>query len=408
MPSNSSKAKRPRKTANRPEKPYADFPLYPHPSGHWAKKIRGKLHYFGRWGRKQNGSMERVDGDGWQAALDLYQEQRDDLHAGRTPRTTGDGLTVADLCNRYLTAKTRKVEAGELAPRSFQELKQTTDRIVAAFGKRRLVDDLAADDFESLRATAAKRWGPTRLANEITRVRGVFKFGVENGLIEKTVRFGSEFRKPSKATMRKHKATTGKLLFSREQVRALLDAAGVQMKAAILLGINAGLGNADISGLQMEHLDLKAGWLDYPRVKTGVPRRAPLWPETTTALKAAIKERPEPTCDDDAGCVFLTPAGRFVRINDKARTDYLAHAFPKLMRGEKITGRKGLGFYSLRHTLATVGLEAKDRGALKGIMGHTEHDMLSAYDEAGPSDDRLRAVTDHVRKWLFPRSRKRK
>ena len=32
--------------------------------------------------------------------------------------------------------------------RMFAEFKGTTDRLVAPFGKMRLVDDLAADDFE--------------------------------------------------------------------------------------------------------------------------------------------------------------------------------------------------------------------------------------------------------------------
>ncbi len=52
-----------------------------------------------------NGKVERIDGDGWIEALDLYKVQADDLHTGRPPGVKGDELTVAGLCNAFLTAK---------------------------------------------------------------------------------------------------------------------------------------------------------------------------------------------------------------------------------------------------------------------------------------------------------------
>src|SRR5262245_28690794 len=213
MSSNSTQKGRARKAADRPKRPYPDFPLTPHPPGTWQKKIRGKIHYFGRWARRVNGKMERVEGDGWKEALEEYKAVADDLHAGRTPRVRADGLTVADLCNRFLTAKKHQLDASEITARTFAEYKQTTDRLVGTFGKTRLVDDLAADDFEALRAEVAKAWGPVRLGNEVQRVRTVFKYGYEAGVIDKPVRFGPHFRKPSKHVLRKHRAAAGKRMF---------------------------------------------------------------------------------------------------------------------------------------------------------------------------------------------------
>ena len=95
MPNNSNLSPRGRKAARKkPAKPYPDFPLFPHATGRWAKKICGKFHYFG----------PREDPD---AALQKYLDQRDDLHAGRQPQPSSDGLTIRELVNRFLSAKRR-------------------------------------------------------------------------------------------------------------------------------------------------------------------------------------------------------------------------------------------------------------------------------------------------------------
>src|SRR5262245_44460523 len=310
MSTDSSRVARSRKAADRPRKPYPDFPLTPHASGAWQKKIRGKIHYFGRWGRRVNGKLVRIEGDGWKEALELYRAQADDLHAGRTPRVKGDGLMLADLCNRFLTAKQRQREAGEISARMFDEYKTTTDRLVGTFGKTRSVDDLAADDFEALRDAMAKQWGPVRLGNEIQKVRTVFKYAYESGLIDRPVRYGPQFKKPSAGVMRRHRAQSGERMLEAGDLRLLLDAAPVPLKAMILLGVNAGFGNHDIATLPLSALDLEGGWVRYPRPKTGIGRRCPLWPETVAALHETLALRLAPRHDDAAGLVFVTTRGR--------------------------------------------------------------------------------------------------
>ena len=115
MKNDSTRKARLRKAADRPKKPYPDYPLTPHASGAWQKKILGKIFYFGKWARRVNGKLVRVEGDDWKEALEEYKAVADDLHTGRTPRVRDDALKLADLCNRFLTAKLRKVESGELS-----------------------------------------------------------------------------------------------------------------------------------------------------------------------------------------------------------------------------------------------------------------------------------------------------
>jgi integrase len=271
---------------------------------------------------------------------------------------------------------------------------------VSAFGKSRLIDDLAADDFESLRASMAKRWGPARLGGTITRVKSVFRYALDNGLIDRPPRYGSEFRKPGKAVLRRHKAANGSKMLEAADLHQLLNAAHTSMKAMILLGLNAGFGNTDLATLPLSAINLETGWVDFPRPKTGIERRAPLWPETIAAVRAAITVRPAPRDPADAGLVFLMRTGRrWVRNTENSRTNAISIAFAALLKRCGLH-RGGLGFYALRHVFRTIADAARDPVAIDLIMGHADSSMGSHYRER-VDDARLRAVADHVRTWLF-------
>jgi integrase len=372
---------------SKPTKPYTDFPLYAHAAGVWAKKIRGRVYYFGPW----------ADPDG---ALKKYLEQKDDLHAGRTPRYNPEAVTVKNLVNTFLNMKQRLVEVGELSPRSWTYYKEACDQLIGAFGKQRLLTDLRAADFSLLRDQLARKYGFHRLGNTVQIIRSVFRYAFETDMVNQPMRFGSEFKKPSKKTLRLHRAKQGPKLFTRDEILHLLNAAGMPMKAMILLGINCGLGNADVGRLPLAALDLEQGWLDFPRPKTGMPRRCALWPETVQAVKEAQAKRPEPKDASHTGLVFITKFGAPWFLDNTPGTP-VTRVFYNLLRELHINGRKGIGFYTLRHVFRTVADESKDQVAVDHIMGHARDDMASVYRET-ISDDRLRAVVDHVRQWLFP------
>ena len=108
--------------------------------------------------------------------------------------------------------------------------------------------------------------------------------------------------------------------------------------------------------------------------------------------------------------MFLTRTGKpWVRVQPRRRgnelaaivaLDVLSQAFRKLLKKLDINGRRGLGFYTLRHVFETVAGEAKDQVAVDAIMGHVDPSMMPEYRER-ISDERLRAVVEHVRNWLF-------
>jgi len=368
----------------KPPKPHPDFPLFPHATRRWAKKIRGKFHYFGPW-------------DDPQGALEKYLDRKDDLHAGRTPRKSDEGPTVGELVDRFLTTKQASVDTGEIVTRTFADYHATCKTIGKAFGFNRLVNDLASDDFEQLRRNLAKTRGPVTLGNEIQRIRMVFKYAYDATLIDKPIRYGPTFKRPGKRVLREARNANGPRMFAADEIRSMIDAAGVPLRAMILLGINCGFGNSDCATLGKTSVDLESGWVDYPRPKTGVKRRCPLWPKTVTALRNAIGGRPDPKCRADAGLVFITKFGK--PWGKETPDNPVSKETAKLLKSLGVH-RKGVNFYALRHTFETIGGETRDQVAVDRIMGHVRDDVAGVYRER-ISDERLRAVTDYVHNWLF-------
>jgi integrase len=357
------------------------------------------MHYFGKV----------VDDPQGEKAVNLWLDQKDELLAGRTPRAgTTDAATVEDICNQFLAHKDELRKAGEITERTYAQYLATGKRIARAFGHKTPVDTLVADDFRHLRAGIAKDWGPVSLANEIQRVRSVFKYAYDSGLIDKPPRFGADFKKPSAKVLRQARAARGLRMFEREELLAVLAVATVNAKAMILLGINCGMGNGDVGFLPSKAIDLGRGWLKYPRPKTGIDRKIPLWPETIEALKAAMAERPKPTDPAHEPLFFISrhrlayADTRGYRVGSEMVIT-LDKATVKDSTGKETpVKRLGLSFYSLRHTFQTIAEGARDLAAVQSIMGHAASgsDMSATYRER-VDDERLQAVVDHVRTWLF-------
>lgn len=384
------------------KKPYPEYPLFAHQSGQWAKKIKGRMWYFGTL-------------DDHVAALDKYNDQIHDIQAGRDPRRTkkqisAAELSVYDMTNLYLARQEARIKTGEVGRRHFSDCFHSCQLLTDHFGKFQSASTLKAADFQAFRASFPGTWGATKVSGEISRVKSCFKWAADSDLIPALPKFGPDFKRSSGSVTRRDQQQRqaergGKLDFSAAEVQKLLKSSDGWLHACILLGINGGMGNADCGRLSTKFLDLKSGWYDLPRHKTGVDRRFQLWPETIKAIRAAMLERPiVHNCAHDDLC-FLTSRGMpiwFESSNTKSSgfRDSVSKAFTALCSTCGIT-RSQRGFYSLRRTFETVAGGSKDQVAVDVVMGHADHSMAAVYRQ-GLDDQRLIDVGNHVRNWLFP------
>ncbi|HBE72447.1 MAG TPA: hypothetical protein DDW52_30305, partial [Planctomycetaceae bacterium] len=325
----------------------------------------------------------------WQAALERFKFEIEYLIRGKVPPDPESTLTVEDLVNFFLEHRQEKVNCGELTQRSWDDYRRTSVKIVASLGRHTPVSTLDARDFQTLRSDLSEGLGLIALGNEIGRCRVIFNFAYKNDLVEKPVKMGISFDKPSRKSLRKEKASQPKKVFELYELRWLLRTANPQMRCFMLLALNGGLGNSDIGQLEPRHIE--DGWIDYPRPKTLVERRFPLWPETLEAIEQGRDTNPRKY-------LFTTKYGQTWYRDSSAGP--LSAEFRKLCEQCGVH-QPGRGFYSLRHQFRTFADGSRDKVAIDRIMGHLDSSMGGVYRE-WIEPDRLQAVVDFVRDWCSP------
>jgi integrase len=398
----------------KPQKPHAAFPLFPAPNGQWAKKIKGKPYYFGSWRADPKGELAIKDYCARIPGIDAGSDHLRHLHA--------DGaVSVIDLVNRFLAQRWMDVKGGSLAKVTYGHY----DRELRAFATWvRETTPVAAlkpehfagycqhliDDRKSFLARSRRRI--------FADIKACFRWGAGNGLCP-LPNFGTAFKSPSttKEAIRKEKARAGVAdysdrIVSGAEIDKLLSLSQPNMKAIILLGINCGLGPADIGRLRWRNIDMATGKLDYPRNKTGNVRIGYLWKRTREALERVktLKHTAEAIGRDGADAhVFVTkkrrPYYREVEVIEGGRVvgvkveNAISITFGRTAKKAEL---KGVTYYRLRHTFKTLGKKAKDRDALNLCMGHKPNTVEAGYDHETISFKRVRRVAVKVKSRLWP------
>jgi len=358
-----------------------DFPLNWHKGAcSFTKKFKGKAYYFG------------PDPD---KALAAYLKQKDYLMAGVQPPSEDDQISVRDLVNYYLAHREHdrdspKSAKGHISKRTFAEY-HDTGQVMVDLWNHRLVATLGPSDFAQL-LRKLDSGSPVRLRRRMTNVRSIFKWGLSFKKFANPVDYGDQFTLADKSELRKARANRQKPIFDAATINLALEAAWPAMKAFILLGINCGYYSKDINDLRNSYFD--GEFIQFAREKTGVDRRCWLWPETRAAIEAAkAPENPE-------NITFLSKRGKQLHVqHGLTRTDLIASNWTDLKKKIDLK-RENAGFKCLRHTFRSVADGSRDPEAVRMIMGHADTTIGEVYRHWF-DDDRLIAVGQHVRTWLF-------
>lgn len=336
------------------------FPLTLHPTGQYCKKIKGKFYYFGSDKQK---------------ALERYLEQAFFLHAGKGAKNKSayDNLSLKTLCNLYIDHQESRSAIGEIKSRQVYDQILLLRDFVKYIGPNRVVSDISTIDLQNYRRKVIKSGkAPNTINNRLAAVKAMYNWALDNEIIDNIPNL--------KAIKKITRLKAGRPIFIIDQVKKLLDCADTKMKAMIWLGLNCGFGCTDCAELRWDHLNLTDSRVSFPRGKTGINRNLLLWAETIEALKAVPKsgELVFYTSKKNPWVRTIKSTGKDGRIR-YTNNNTISKQFSKLLRKASIKVEKGVGFYTLRRTAATLAAKSGDPFAVQRILGHADLRMATTY-----------------------------
>ena len=183
-------------------------------------------------------------------------------------------------------------------------------------------------------------------------------------------------------------------VFSLEETRSLMAAAREQVRLLILLTLNCGMTQVDISDSRHEEVDWDAGRLRRKRSKTSHHKKAPeveypLWAETLELLKQFRSSDPDHVLVTKSGRPWVD---RKTRNTDSVRTEF-----------DKLDAR--LPFKHLRKTAATIlGGHPVFRAYAQYFLGHAP-DTVADVHYIRPSQEQFDLAILWLREQFAPKSK---
>jgi integrase len=344
----------------------------------------------------------RYFGTDLDAALKRWASEKDHLLAGYDPPRIDGKPSLSELANLYLADSRDRVKAGVVRADHTITYRTVLAIVVDAVGGQAKPDMMTPTQWSTVRSAMAvgktgKPVAQATLQGRLGRCRAFLNWCVLHRHV-KAIDTADTLKPPAKRLLRREATAKGKRLWDANDLRKVIDGAHVSFRPVLLLGINCGLGAADIAALTRSQWREGQEFLDCPRHKTGIDRRVWLWPETREALAAAVAKRAEPAKQKYDNRLLLTRRGLpWSRAEPSGAVDLVAS---RLSMTKSAVGVVKGHYYDLRRTFRTVASEVCDMEAIDHCMGHQGRGEGSTYLQ-GISDERIRRVCESVRTWLF-------
>ena len=295
--------------------------------------------------------------------------------------------TVGHQCDLWLADLKGRVDAGQFGAGEYQGQTYYSKHFVAHFGKETPIDSINEElwagfhrflmgEINQGRWTAVYAKKLHRSARAfIEHLASLKRITAPENLHDKRMRFSI----PAQDVK----------VFTIAEVKGLLETSRDQVRILILLALNCGMTQVDISDLHPSEVDWTKGRLRRKRSKTVGQKNAPeveylLWPETIELLKALRSS--------DTEHVLVTKSGRpwvdrKTRNTDSVRTEF-----------DKLDAR--LPFKHLRKTSATaLGSHPEFRAYAQYFLGHAPETVADTH-YVRPSQEQFDLAVAWLRKRL--------
>jgi len=321
----------------------------------------------------------------WSDRLDVMQ------------RNVPQDMTLKSYIDRFINDKTASASARELSAARVYALQLHLGQFADWLGHNTPVVEIngqALSDFrlELLKQVKANKWSPTTATDRLTTVKSFVRWLWQIEAIPTLPRIMDG----KSAALNIGTSHAEIVVFTKDEISTLLNQASDRTRLYILLMLNCGMTQKDVSDLRHPEVDWAAGRITRKRSKTRRHVNVPevcyaLWPETLRLLK---QERSQ----DGAGNVLLNENGGTILWDEVTesgkyrKNDNVKSAFDRLRRKTDI--KKPLK--SLKKTSATLIRGNPKYTSLESLfLGHSGKTIAHRHYAQPPQD-----LLDQAIGWL--------